>query len=70
MALTGRERELTEQKSGLLEIGSLEALPEPAVDRRDQRACLLLVALLLEEIAKSCRVAEIERARALAQGDV
>ena len=61
--------QLGEQFPGIPEIGGVEALGEPAVDGREQLACLASPALLAPEPGEVRRGAQFVAACALLAGD-
>src|SRR5438093_5933726 len=63
-------RQLLQQCPGLLEVGSVKALGEPAVNGRQQLAGCGALALLLPQAAQARRGTEFPRLGALATGDL
>src|SRR5262245_7686503 len=62
--------ELFQQRLGLLQVGSVEALAEPFVDWREQVVGFPGLALLLPEPTKAHRCPQLQRFGLLAAGDV
>jgi len=58
------------QRLGLLEVGSVKAFSEPAVDRRQQLVGLSVLALLLPQATQARGSAQLPRLRLLAPGNV
>src|SRR5262245_43659463 len=63
-------RQGVQQRLGLLEVGGVKALGEPAVDRRQQRARFVPLALLLPQAAEAHSSAQLQGFGLLAVGDV
>ena len=64
-----RLRQLVEQRLGVFQIGGVEAFGEPAVDRREQLACLATPALLAPQPGEARGGAQFLAASALLAGD-
>jgi hypothetical protein len=62
--------QLLQQRPGLLKIGGLKALSEPAVDRRQERIYFGTLALLLSEAGQTGGLAQLQGFGLLAAGDV
>ena len=62
--------QLGQQSFGLLQVGGVKALGEPAVDRRQQRARFVPLALLLPQATEAHGGAQLQRFGLLAVGDV
>jgi CreA protein len=54
-------RQCLQQRLGILEIGRVEALGEPAVDRRQQVVSLLALTLLLPQASEAHGSTEFQR---------
>ena len=67
IVLTG-SRQLVEQGLGILEVGGVEALGEPSVDRRKQVVRLLPLALLSPQVGEAGGGAQFKRFRTLLRG--
>ena len=63
-------RQRLQQRLGLLQVGGVKALREPAIDRRQQRVGLGALALLLPQATQAHGGPELQRLRLLAAGDV
>src|SRR5262249_7776330 len=63
-------RQLVQQRFGLLKIGGVKALGEPALDGGQQRTGFGALALLLPEARQAHGGAQLQRLRLLAAGDV
>jgi hypothetical protein len=61
--------EFREQRLGLFEVRRIEALCEPAVDRREQIERLGAAALIAPETGEARRRAKLKRTRLLRTGD-
>jgi len=62
---TAGSRQLFEQRFGVLHVGGIEALGEPAIHRCEQLACLALPALLAPKPREAHRGAQLKRFRLL-----
>src|SRR6185312_268403 len=58
---TGSYRQLVEQRLSILQVECVEALSEPAVDRSEQFASLLRLALVAPEASEAYRRAQLPR---------
>jgi hypothetical protein len=59
-----------QQRLGLLQVGGVKALGEPAIDRRQQLVGFATFALLLPESGQAHGGAQLQRLRLLATGDI
>src|SRR6266850_5387878 len=64
-----RSGERLQQGLRLLQVGSIEPLGEPAIDRRQQVACLGALALLLPQASEAHGGAQLPRLGLLAAGN-
>src|SRR5215475_4629111 len=63
-------RQLLQQRLGFLEVGGVEALGEPAVDRREQVVRFLAFALLLPQAAQAHSGSQLPGFGLLAAGNL